>query len=458
MSKREGSDTGPEPKRARTNETVEVPDELLRGILRRTNLHDDEWDDVLKWLPKESVDKLLPQLESEHYLRRLFEREEREKVINELNSLGPTRLILNEDASELTLTLPESFQNIFEEPLQQNVTLRRSTHRRQSTSPYADEPIVSKDYYRFPPYYYPDTVKEVFYFMKINPRLSERFKKLSKYAQEFLGNRREEPRIEVSDSGATFKFQSSLGLKITNYIEEGMEEYNNCLIVYFDFFKFTTIPLQETAVADVRKIMTQFSTLEGMYGHEFIELQKQRRDYFTSWDLFPGDFDQPWRIEFAKGLQSIFAIDGIFGAFSGASLVLAYGQYFNISDNLNLFDTIAQDLPRNLTVDVQRVKKIRREMRNGIESIMSKIEFRLDKIDWSRDFTHMLRIGVFNDNLLTIYLASGDGDSSERLNVVRMELEIKMKKVLSSWWQYAKDDPEEVVNAAASRRQDLLGM
>ena len=454
MSKREGPDTGPEPKRTRTNETVEVPDELLRGILRRTNLHDDEWDDVLKWLPKESVDKLLPQLESEHYLRRLFEREEREKVINELNSLGPTRLILNEDASELTLTLPESFQNIFEEPLQQNVTLRRSTHSRKSTSPYAAEPIVSKDYYRFPPHYYPDTVKEVFYFMKINPRLSERFKKLSKYAQEFLGNRREEPRIEVSDSGATFKFQSSLGLKITNYIEEGMEEYNNCLIVYFDFFKFTTIPLQETAVADVRKIMTQFSTLEGMYGHEFIELQKQRRDYFTSWDLFPGsDFYQPWRIEFARGLQSIFAIDGIFGAFSGASLVLNDGSGYL---KHNTFE--AQDLPRNLTVDVQRVKEIRREMRNGIESIMSKPEFRLDEIDWSRDFTHKLHIGVFNDNLLTIYLASGDGDSSQRLNVFGIELQIKNEKILSSWWQYAKDDPEEVVNAAASRRQDLLGM
>ena len=29
---------------------------------------------------------------------------------------------------------------------------------------------------------------------------------------------------------------------------------------------------------------------------------------------------------------------------------------------------------------------------------------------------------------------------------------------LRSLWQYAKDDPEEVVNAAAYRRQDLLGM
>ena len=101
MSKREGPDTGPEPKRARTNETVEVPDELLRTILRTTNLHDDEWDDLLEWLPKQSVDKLLPQLDATHYLRRLFEREQREKVTNELNSLGPTRPV-----SYTHLTLP----------------------------------------------------------------------------------------------------------------------------------------------------------------------------------------------------------------------------------------------------------------------------------------------------------------------------------------------------------------
>ena len=181
MSKREGSDTGPEPKRARTNETVEVPEKLLRTILRTTHLNDDEWDDVLEWLPKESVDKLLPQLESEHYLRRLFEREEREKVINELNSLGPTRLILNEDASELTLTLPESFQNIFEEPLQQNVTLRRSMHKVNDAlkgDKYFDESGEVD-----PPM--PEERSEVFYFTEINPGLTNTFRKMVTYAEEF---------------------------------------------------------------------------------------------------------------------------------------------------------------------------------------------------------------------------------------------------------------------------------
>ena len=43
------------------------------------------------------------------------------------------------------------------------------------------------------------------------------------------------------------------------------------------------------------------------------------------------------------------------------------------------------------------------------------------------------------------------------VTVTRMTLFTEIKDVLSTWWQYAKDDPEEV-NAAATQRQDLLGM
>ena len=306
MSKREGPDTGPEPKRARTNETVEVPDELLRTILRTTNLHDDEWDDLLEWLPKQSVDKLLPQLDATHYLRRLFEREQREKVTNELNSLGPTRLILNEDASELTLTLPESFQNIFEEPLQQKVTLRRSAHWRNENAVFDHAPIV-----RNPGSHqtlYSGVTKrldDVFYFMKINPSLSRRFKKTIEYAQEFL---RDDIPIQLTRRfGATFKFQSNLILKVTDYslldLDEypGLEEYNDCLVVFFEKQPYSepSIPLQEIAVADLRTIKTRISLSEGMYGNpsttDPMRDHEQIVEHFTSWDLLPEYLSTWWQ-------------------------------------------------------------------------------------------------------------------------------------------------------------------
>ena len=166
------------------------------------------------------------------------------------------------------------------------------------------------------------------------------------------------------------------------------------------------------------------------------EFEKQRLDYYTSWDLFPtGDLYQPWRIEFKGGLRSIFVIDGISSAISGVSLgLLDYDD--------SEFTFISRDLPQNLTVDVQRVREI--------ESEIGWIGY-----DWD-EREGVLSIGFGRGALLEVYLEPTR--NSERGNVHHIELYTDTKDVLSTWWQYAKDDPEEVVNAAASRRQDLLGM
>ena len=438
MSKREGPNTAPEPKRARTNETVEVPEKLLRTILRRTHLNDDEWDDLLEWLPKESVDKLLPKLDANHYLRRLFEREEREKVINELNSLGPTRLILNEDASELTLTLPESFQNIFEEPLQQNVTLRRSMHK-------VNDALNGRKYFDEsgevdPPM--PEERSEVFYFTEINPGLTNTFRKMVTYAEEFikvLNGALKEERLALNLGP---QLPNQVRIAITFNKGHILEQYQNCMIVYFGAYYHSRnqsgLPLGEQAASDLSNLVTRLSTLEGIYGRERIELEQQRRDYLSSWELVPEN-SQQIRIVFKDGLKSIFVINGVSGAISDVSL-----RHEGYSGPSLIYKS--QDLPQNLTIDRNRIEEIQDELDRGLLTKQnSKVNYVL-----SRHSAY-----IYNDHSQYLIL---DFDPGDDVTVTEMTLFTEAKNVLSTWWQYAKDDPEEVVNVAASRRQDLLGM
>ena len=199
------------------------------------------------------------------------------------------------------------------------------------------------------------------------------------------------------------------------------------------------LPLGEQAASDLSNVVTRLSTLEGIYGRERIELEQQRRDYLTSWDLFPENTEsggfQGFRIVFKDGLKSIFVINGISSAISGVSL-----RHEGYSGSSLVYE--AQYLPQNLTIDVNRAGEIQSELNRGL----------LRKQRGKLVNRHGQQI-IDNDHgqYLVLHLER-DG------TVTDMKLFIERKDTLSSWWQYAKDDPEEVVNAAASRRQDLLGM
>ena len=185
------------------------------------------------------------------------------------------------------------------------------------------------------------------------------------------------------------------------------------------------------------------------------EFEKQRRDYYTSWDLFPtGHLDrgwkhQPWRIEFKGGLQSIFVIDGIAGAIPGADLELII-----LNDGIFYFE----GYPSNLTVDIQRARQIMSELPlvklpDGSESGYLGGDIREEEEGGEVEILERIYIESSRGSLEVLI-----DHNRERWNVVQIGLSIDTKDILSTMWQYAKDDPEEVVNAAAYRRQDLLGM
>ena len=170
--------------------------------------------------------------------------------------------------------------------------------------------------------------------------------------------------------------------------------------------------------------------------------------YFTSWDIIPTSGrgpTEPWRMEFGEGLQSFFYINGISSAISGVSLRLV-DQIAETNESGSTLTSLfeAQDLPPNLTVDVQRVREIEDELADN------RFEFIYEPGDVLGSLTIARDVGVFD-----VYLRPTG--NSERWNVTVISYEFEGENFLSEWWQYAKDDPEEVVNAA-SRRQDLLGL
>ena len=125
MSKREGPDTGPEPKRARTNETVEIPKRTLAAILPYISAPDYLWDDLYTALPQDTLKELLPQVDINHYARRTFEKDRRLAAESVLENLAPTNLSLSEDLKTLTVHLGEGFRNAFETPLNKTIVLER---------------------------------------------------------------------------------------------------------------------------------------------------------------------------------------------------------------------------------------------------------------------------------------------------------------------------------------------
>ena len=136
MSKREGSDTGPEPKRARTNDTVEIPKRTLAAILpylsdspfSRADLPDELWADLYTTLPPDTIQKLLPQVNINHYAWRIEEKQRRMEVQEFLNNLAPTKVDLSEDLNTFSVTLGESFSKALGLPVNVPITLRRSKY------------------------------------------------------------------------------------------------------------------------------------------------------------------------------------------------------------------------------------------------------------------------------------------------------------------------------------------
>ncbi len=455
MSKREGPDTAPEPKRARTNETVEIPKRTLAAILpylsdsafSRADLPDELWADLYTTLPLDTIKKLLPQVNINHYAWRIEEKQRRMEVQELLNNLAPTKVDLSEDLNTFSVTLGESFSKALGLPANVPITLRRSKYSVNATPTEPWKPF--------------DSFGDVLYAVGLESTLSVSFLKDIKFAKErkMLKKDAIEPREDDDETHFYFatrnKFfrtkdhDSRVGLRVSvrksfpwdDPIPRGTRSLT--VDVYNEEEKYSSadLPLPERLGPGIAAITDQLYNFGSVEFGMKLDIGNEPTDdqlvlNFEKFGLLAQQFDPPLNEPRLNFVRFEGSGEDLTAVFESNTRMIINSDFWRSGQYESLYQGDGHVWDINLSPN-------RNQIVLRIDRLKGSLIFQFDSNDRCRMQSRFPMGDVFTWR--NFYNTAKNYPEPH---------EIAMKLL----WRYGQIEPEEVVNAAASRRQDLLGM
>ena len=457
MSKREGPDTGPEPKRARTNDTVEIPKRTLAAILpylsdspfSRADLPDELWADLYTTLPPDTIKKLLPQVNINHYAWRIEEKQRRMEVQEFLNNLAPTKVDLSEDLNTFSVTLGESFSKALGLPVNVPITLRRSKYSNEG------EPF--------------ENVYHVFYATELESSLPVSFFNDINFAKErnmledVVDKDQDHTLIddELDDEthfyfGTSNKFytldgDSRVGLRISvrksfeydDPVPRGTRSLTVNLIDDDRIRLYGALPLPARLGAGLAAMYDRIRDFGRVEFGMKLDIGNEPTDDqlvldFEKFGLLAQQFDPPLNEPRLNFVRFEGSGEDLTAVFESNTTMIINSDFWRSGQHESLSKVLDVDWEINLRPNRNQI--VLRTLQTTGPLI-----FQFDSNDICR---MQLRFPVG-------FVLSAESWDGQLLGLsYPKNLRIAMKLL----WRHGQIEPEEVVNAAASRRQDLLGM